>query len=325
MKQTALVIIIIAALILAACGTLRSNRAAATEAPAPGLDFLDIGGAPAPQESFAPEMPLPAATAMPSNMGGGGNVDAANVERLVIQNADLAVVVPDVEARMKEIEAMAKQMGGFVVSSNLYQSYTSNYVEVPEASVVIRVPSERLDEALEQIKKDVVEVQSENRSGTDVTDQYVNYQSQLKAKQAAEAKLLEIMEGAQTTEDVLAVYQQLQSIQTEIEVLTGQIKYLEQSAALSAISVRLIAEETIQPIEVAGWKPQGVARDAIQDLIRFLQDFANFLIRFFLRDLWIILLVALPFYVVFLIGRAIYRRVRGSRTKKEITPPPAEK
>jgi hypothetical protein len=322
MKRTSLFIILIAALILASCAVLRSSPAA-TEAPA--LDYSRSSeGAPAQPEFFAPDMPLPAATAMPPSAG-DGNLQTANAERLVIQNADLAVVVSDVEARMKAIESMASEMGGFVVSSNLYQSYTSDFVEVPEASIVIRVPAERLEEALERIKQDVVEVQTENRSGTDVTDQYVDLQSQLKAKQAAEAKLLEIMEDARTTEDVLAVYQTLQAIQTEIEVLTGQINYLEQSAALSAISIRLIAEETIQEIKVAGWEPKGVALEAIQDLVHFLQDFADFLIGFFLRDLWIILLVALPFYVVFLIGRAVYRRVRAGRMKKEITPPPAEK
>jgi hypothetical protein len=246
-------------------------------------------------------------------------------ERLVIQNADLTIVVADVEKRMKEIEAMANSMGGFVVSSNLYQSYTSNNAKVPEATVVIRVPAEKLDQALAQIKKDAVEVQSENRSGEDVTNQYVDLQSQLKAKQAAEEQLLKIMQNADKTEDVLAVYQQLQAIQSDIEVLKGQIKYYEEAAALSAVSVRLIAEETIQPIEVAGWRPQGVARDAIQDLIRFLQGFVNFMIGFFLRDLWELLLIALPFYVLFLIGRAIFQRIRRNKPKKEPMTPPAEK
>ncbi len=294
MKKATLFIIVVAALILAACG------AAATQAPA----FDSRSGVPAqqpPAEGYSQEMPLPAAptlapaaTAMPSNMGGGGNVSAANVERVVIQNADLTVVVPDVEKRMKEIEAMAKKMNGFVVSSNLYQSYARNNIQVPEATVVIRVPAEKLDEVLDLIKKDAVEVQNENRSGEDVTNQYVDLQSQLKAKQAAEEQLLKIMQNAEKTEDVLAVYQQLQMIQT------------------------------VQPIEVAGWKPQGVARDAIQDLVRFMQNFADFMIGFFLRDLWELLLIALPFYIVFLIGRAVYRRIRASRPKKEIAPPPVE-
>jgi hypothetical protein len=204
-----------------------------------------------------------------------------------------------------------------VVSSNLYQSFTSFGKEVPEASIVIRVPSERLDEALTRIKEGAVEVQNENRSGQDVTSVYVDLQAQLKAKQAAEAKLLEIMDGATRAEDVLAIYLQVQQVQTEIEQLKGQIKYYEESAALSAISVRLIAEEGTQPIEIGPWTPQGAAREAIQDLIFFFQNFVEFLIRFILYTLPALVMIAIPLYVLYLVGRAAYRRVRRARVSVE--------
>ncbi len=139
-------------------------------------------------------------------------------DRLVIENADLAIVVKDPKARMAEITALANEMGGYVVSSNLYQSFTSFGQEVPEATIVIRVPSERLDEALTRIKEDAVDINYENRTGQDITNIYVDLQSQLKAKQAAEAKLLEIMDQATRAEDVLAIYLQVQQVQTEIEV-----------------------------------------------------------------------------------------------------------
>ena len=53
-------------------------------------------------------------------------------------------------------------------------------------------------------------------------------------------------------------------MQSDIEVLKGQINYYDQASTLSAISIRLIAEETVKPIIIAGWQPQGVARDAAQ-------------------------------------------------------------
>jgi uncharacterized protein DUF4349 len=237
-------------------------------------------------------------------------------ERMVIENADLAIVVKDPQVRMKEISDLAKQMGGFVVSSNLFQD-TSTGREVPQGSIVIRVPSEKLDEALAKIKEGAVDVPHENRSGQDVTSQYVDLQAQLTAKQAAEKKLLEIMDQATRSEDVLNAYLQVQTIQTEIEQLKGQIKYLEESAALSAISVHLIAEASTQPIVVGPWKPEGAAKEAIQDLIIFFQNFVDFLIRFVLLTLPALILIAIPLFVVYLIGRAIYRRVRRARVAME--------
>jgi len=62
-----------------------------------------------------------------------------------------------------------------------------------------------------------------------------------------------------------------------------------------------------------------VARKAIQDLVYFLQGFANFLIRFFLYNLWVLLLIGLPIYLVFLGARALFRRVRKPKVKAEKT------
>jgi hypothetical protein len=242
----------------------------------------------------------------------------AATERLVIQNVDMSIVVADPQARMEEIADMATAMSGFVVSSNLYQStYGPNQIKVPEGSITVRVPSERLDEALETIKEGAVDVNYENRSGEDVTEQYVNLQSRLKAKQAAEEKLLEFLEDAEDTEAALSVYVQLQQIQSEIEVLTGQIQFYEQSAALSAVSVRLIAEETVQPIEIGGWRLQGTVNEAVQDLILFTQGFTRFLIRFVLTILPALILIAIPAFLVFLGGRALFRRFRRSKAVVE--------
>lgn len=272
----------------------------AAEAPAPDMRALDSGSKSAVTEGYDNSAGQPAQAQ----------------ERLVIQNADLVVVVQDPKASMAAISDLAKQYGGFVVSSNMYQTYSQAGKEIPEASIVIRVQSEKLDEALGKIKESAVDVQSENRSGQDVTSQYVDLQAQLKAKQAAEEKLLEIMDQATRAEDVLNTYLQAQNVQTEIEQLKGQIKYLEESAALSAISVRLIAEAGTQPIQVGPWKPSGTAKEAIQDLIVFFQNFIEFLIRFVLYTLPALVLIAIPLFLVYLAGRAVYRRFRKSKAEE---------
>ena len=323
MKRSILLIAIVSLLVLAACSSLRS---AATQAPAPfayptaapaatsAPGFLENG----PAKGGAAPAPL---LAMPQSSditksnaqvppGSVTDNSAATANRLVIQTADLSIVVKDVNARVQALQDMAKAMGGFVVSVNLSQTYASDGSRVPQAQVVIRVPQDSLDDALVQIKKDVVDVQNETRTGQDVTDQYVDMQSRLTAKQAAADQLTKIMQSATKTEDVLAVYNQLQQIDSDIEVLKGQIKYTEQSAALSAISVNIIAEETVKPLQVAGWKPQGVARDALQSLIFFWQGFIDFLIRFFLYTLPVLITIGIPVFLIFLVLRWILRKTR---------------
>ena len=249
------------------------------------------------------------------------SAEAAAVNRLVIQNADLTIVVADVEARTKLIEALAVKMGGYVVSSSQFQTQVYNSgqsVNVPEAQVAIRVPSDQLDAALNAIKADTVEVQSESRGGQDVTAEYIDQQSTLKNLEATEAQLTKILENASTTQDVLDVFNQLTAIRGQIEVVKGQIKYYEESAAMSAINIHIVAEQTVQPIVIAGWKPEGVARDAIQDLIYFTQGFISWLIRFVLFTLPALILIGIPFYLVFLGLRAIFRKFRKPKVKPEV-------
>jgi Domain of unknown function (DUF4349) len=304
---------LLATMILAACGT------AARSAPAPDA-YYDAGAGgsnlPAEMPASAPEMGIVDQTSSVVNSNGS----APAVDRIVIKNADLAIVVSDVNGRMKNIQVMAEQMGGFVVSSNLYKSYTNNNVEVPEAQIVIRVPAEKLDAALEQIKKDVVDVQTETVSGQDVTSEYVDLQSRLKNLEAAEAQLNDILEKATDTTDVVNIFNQLVSYREQIEVIKGQIKYYDEAASLSAVTVRIIAEETVQPLVIGKWEPKGVALQAVQDLIDFLKGFAEFLIRFVIYILPVWILIGIPLYLVFLGLRALLRRMRSNKMKKEQAP-----
>ena len=323
MKRTLITIAITTVVVLTLVGIISSQMFMGGASPRAALETsFGMGGGGGEPELYSAEPPVaqPAADAAAplSDISKlalqSGNAQPADVNRLVIKNADLAIVVTDPKSDMVRITKLANEMSGYVVSSNLYQSYYGpNNVEVPEATITIRVPSARLDEALTRIKEEAVEVDYENVTGLDVTSEYVDLQSRLAAKEAAEEKLLEILEDADETEDVLAVYNQLQMIQTEIEALKGQIKYYEQSASLSSISVRLIAEAGAQPIEIGPWTPQGAAKEAIQDLILFFQNFVDFLIYFVLSILPSLILVAIPLYLVFLVGREAYRRFRKPR------------
>jgi len=288
---------------------------------------LNTGSGGGQPEYYAPAMEAPAAAPMPfissdmavSQEAVSNTAPLADVERKIIKNADLSIVVQDPIQSLDDISKLAEQMGGYVVSSNVYQSsYGANNIPVPQGNISIRIPAEKLTDVMEQIKNSAIEVKTENVSGVDVTDQYVDLQSRLTAKQAAEKKLLQFLEQAENTEDTLAVYNQLQQVQSDIEVLKGQIKYIDQSAAFSSLSVTLIAEAGNQPIEIGGWKLQGTANEAVQDLINFTQGFTRFLIRFILYTLPALILIGIPLYLIFIGGRSLFRRFRKPKADKEV-------
>ena len=305
-------IFIAIALVLAGCGGAASSADYAME------ESFAVSGAPAaaPMEMEYYAEPMMDDMAGNSVRSTSSGVEPAQQERLVIKNADLSITVDDPLESIEAISYLAESLGGHVVSSNTYQTYANNGIRIPEGMISIRIPSEKLTEALDRIKEDAIEVENENVSGEDVTDQYVDLQSRLKAKKAAEAKLLQIMNQAETTEDTLNVYSQLQVIQSDIEVLTGQINYYERSAAMSSVTVRVIATDKVQPIEIGGWKLGETASEAVQDLVYYMQDFTQFLIRFIIFTLPVLITIALPFFLVFLGIRAVVRRRRAKKAAK---------
>lgn len=305
LKKTLLAFIFLV-LLLASCG---GGNMSAPELAADNYTFYEeqeAAGAPLAPEPYDDE-------AKSSNFA--SSTSETNAERMVIQNADLAIVVEDPAQTMDEIGKMAESMGGFIVESYLYQQTLSSGAQVPHATITIRVPAEKLEEALSQIKAGAVEVESANISGQDVTSQYTDLASRLKNLEAAEAQLQEIMDNAQKTEDVLDVFNELVAVREQIEVIKGQMKYYEEAAALSKITVGITADEAVQPIQVGGWEPAGVAKEAIEALIQTLQFLVNAGIWFVLCILPIGLIIGLP---LFFIVRAVRKRKKSKAAEKPV-------
>jgi archaellum component FlaC len=229
------------------------------------------------------------------------------VERIVIKNANLSIVVEDPANVMNSVTRMTEDMGGFVVTSDLHKSMTSEGLEVPEANITIRVPAQKLTEAMDQIKsmvKDLkTDILSENISGQDVTKEYTDLKSRLTNLENARKQLEKIMEEAVKTEDVLNVYTQLTQVSEQIEVIKGQIKYYEESSAFSAISIYIQSEESIAPLTIGGWKPEGVASNAVQALINMLKFLASVAIWLIIFLLPLGLVIFLPFFLLWKIFR----------------------
>jgi vacuolar-type H+-ATPase subunit E/Vma4 len=85
---------------------------------------------------------------MEESQAGARAADYATTERLIIRNANLDIVVQDTEETVDNLNAMAEELGGYVIESNLQQ-----YEEGMEARLRIRVPADSLDTALNRIRE----------------------------------------------------------------------------------------------------------------------------------------------------------------------------
>jgi hypothetical protein len=283
-------------LVVGACAPMRAAEDAVMES-APMMPEYEM--------AFEEPMMTDEERGVPSGVG----EPAKTIERMVIYNADMRIAVENPEVTMQAIIDMAEDAGGYVVYSNLYRTQTDRG-SLPQANLRVRVPAERLNAIMAEIKvltpNPREDVLSENVSGQDVTAEYTDLESRLRNLEAAEQALVQLMDQAQDPQDVLDVFSELTYYRGEIEVVKGRMRYLEESAALSALSVDIVAKRSLQPIEIAGWQPQGTAKRAIEALIDAAQSLADAVIWFGI--------FCLPFLIP--LGVVLYFLVRFFRNRR---------
>jgi hypothetical protein len=318
-KLMMLLALIVLAGLLTACGA----QMAATPAPAYDMQM----SAPA-----AEPMPPMAEESMAEPGYAEGDRGAANIAlddslanavsqaqletRVIIYTGDMALVVKDTPTAITAITQLAAEQGGYISGSNLYQSG-----DVPRGSITLRVPAERYQDTLAALRALAVRVERESSNSQDVTEEYTDLQARKTNLEYTEAALQELLEERQrtgSTSDILEVYRELTNIRGQIEQIEGRLRYLTNQAALSTVTVELIPDVLYQPVSVAGWEPQGVAKEALQSLVAALQGFVNLGIWLVIFVLPILLILLIPVVVVVLIVRWwLKRRQAKKQVKKE--------
>ena len=160
------------------------------------------------------------------------------VERKIIRNADLTLEANVPEEAQQKISAIAESKKGFVVESTQSSSDVKATTR-DTVTMTVRVPAEKFNEALDEIRKTSNRVVVETVKGEDVTEEFIDIEARLKAKKALEEQFLEIMKRSNSVADALNVQRELANVRGEIEQIEGRKRFLESQASLSTIKIKL--------------------------------------------------------------------------------------
>ena len=300
MKRISMLLLLVLALVVAGCGSGAPESANRQEAPS--------GGAPASDRAFEEAMEAPA-----MEDTGEGAITPSEYERMIIYNANISMVVKDTVQSQDEIAELVKEQGGYLSSAESYKS-GENLVSI---NLTLRVPTDKFNATMTELREMAREVTRESISSEDVTQEYVDLESRLRALEAKAERLEELMEEAEDTEAVLAIYQELSSTQQEIEQTKGRMRYLERSAAMATITVNLTPDELARPVEVAGWRPQGTVKRALEALIETFQWLFDALIWIVLAVLPVLIFVGLIIFGIIKLLGLIFRPRRREAEEQE--------
>ena len=195
---------------------------------------------------------LAAPAAAPADIEASSEIHAqlVNQERIIVRTVEATIVVTDVQGSMDRITALARELGGWVVSTNRFEKH--------RGFISFRVPAEALDKATARLREMAVQVKAEVSDSRDVTDEYFDLRARLDNQEATEEALLKLLGRAETVEAALKVQQTLTGVQEEVERLQGKIKLLEETSAFSLVSVNLELEPVDMAVEEIADKTTGV-------------------------------------------------------------------
>jgi hypothetical protein len=318
-------------LAMAGCG----GAPAATQAPAAGVPDVEMEmaateppimeAANAGQPPVA-DAPAPAATAAAFEIKGetGENVVVQTSNRKIIKNGEMRLLVKDTDVAIDRATQVITDLGGYIVSSRTwYDDYYGNNLKY--ATITIGIPVDQFERALQRFRDLSIRVLDENATGEDVTDQYVDLQSQLQNLEATQARIQEFLKDAKTVDEALKINQQLSDIEGQIEEIKGRMNYLTNRAAFSTITVNFEPElpiltptptRTITPTLTpwptstpVPWKPGETFASAQRTVTTAYRGIFDFLI-------WLVVVI-LPILLPFALIGWILWMIFGRKSKKQ--------
>lgn len=213
--------------------------------------------------------------------------------RLVITDTSLSLHVKDVSQSINSIQQETQKLGGFLVNSHL-----SKPEFAASGNITVRIPSDKLPQALEVFRTLAVKVVSESVVGTDVTDQYEDIGARLEVLYKTKTKFESIMDQAVKVTDLLEVQRELISLQSQIDSLIGQQEYYKKSANLSKVVIYLSTDDLSLPYAPTGqWRPLVVFKTAIRSLLTTLRGLGNLTIWLAVYSVIIVPLYLLARYI----------------------------
>ncbi|NMB69922.1 DUF4349 domain-containing protein [candidate division WWE3 bacterium] len=220
-------------------------------------------------------------------------------ERKLVTNTSFSLLVKDVTQTLTNIKTKIQEVQGYMVNIQVSRPELGE-----NATVSFRVPSTQVDNITTFLREQAIKVVSEDISGYDVTDEYVNVQEYLAILTKNKTRMEEILNSAKTVDEMLKVQNQLFSIQSQIDSYQGQLKYMEGTTSTSLITAYISTDETGLPYtEPLSWRPEVIFKHAVRSLYGTLQGVGTALIWLGVYSVLIVPALTIVLIIVIIVKR----------------------
>lgn len=285
--------------LLAGCGAnAPMDNSAAMDAPA-----ADAPAA-APMESPESDMLSDSASSESSSLP---------TDRKLIITVNMEAETEDLDATLLHINSKIAALGGYMEAQEIYNGSAYSNYRHRNASMTIRIPAENLNQFVDMVTENC-NIISNYRTAEDVTLQYVSIESRIEALEVEQERLLELLEQAETMEDLLTIEARLTDVRYELEQVASQMRVMENQINYSTIHLYLneVVEYT-EPEE----EPETVWERISTGFVRSLKNVGEGIVNFFV---WLIVIVPYLIPVAVIGGVILFLVLHTNRKKKPKEP-----
>lgn len=325
--------LLILAVVLAGCGSADRNSAADSSAKENGSTSNDAAAEVQSQNSIASSADKSTAAAPEIEAGGSENLAVkgstpentnqtsagftgsdvvAGLNKKLIYKANLNMEVEDYGKAQTEIRNLVTMANGYIIEFN---ENMSQYEQ--GGTFILKVPASGFSPFLNKLEQVKHESLQRSIQGQDVSEEYVDLESRLKAKQLMEAQYTEFMKKATKSTDLVAFANELGSIQESIEQIKGRMRYINQNVSFSTVELRVY--QTDESIAVKEKEEQGPllerASDALNGSLNALSVMFQWIVVILAGALPILIGAAIILAIV-LVSRKNIRERREQQTER---------
>lgn len=233
-------------------------------------------------------------------------------EQKLVYRGDLSVETLNYEETVKNVRTYVQKYNGLIEYENEYDNdygwYTSDYkgrTSSRSINMTVRIPTESFSKFIEDMEG-TGKIVNRSTSIENITRRYNDTSVRVKALKEQQERLLEMMEKAQTIEEMIAVEQRLTEVQTDLNILQTQLNEMDTDVYYSTVTVNV--REVIEYSKA----PESFFENLGKAFARGWRGFVEFL-----EDLAIAIADSWPFLLI-LIAAAVFAVSRYKKTGKSV-------
>lgn len=231
----------------------------------------------------------------------------------VIKDAELSVQTLDFDEFSSALNARILAIGGYIERNDVRGRSIYNEEALRYATMVLRVPAEKLDEFLGAVAG-ICNVLSRSESAVDITSQYVDTEAQLNSLRVEYDTLLGLLQNAESLDNIITLQDRLSNVRYRIESMESTLRSYDSLVAYSTVTLEISEVERETVVEKEGFGKE-VGRRFNESLEDVGQGFRSFAV-WFIGDLpHIVITLAIIGGIVFIV-LFIIKMIKRGRAKR---------